>query len=282
MSGAPAATSRPSLLSFNWGQGAPADNLPVDGFSARFERTFDLDSNYYQIGVRADDGVRVYLDDQLVIDRWDRGTGRASSVSRRLTGRHTLRVEYYEGSGMASLRFNLTPLEQSPAWQATYFSGTNLSGAPLLTRREPRSVNPLDYNWGVGSPLDGTVARARPVDNFSARWRGQFRFTAGDYRFRAIADGGVRVYLDGLLVIDEWSAGETNDRNVFRNVGAGEHTVTVGVLRAQRRGGCARLVGAGWGFWGWGGVRRSSPQMQSGSANSAAALHLWSVQANGI
>ena len=227
LSGAPVATSSPSLLSFNWGQGAPAENLPADGFSARFERAFDLDSNYYQISVRADDGVRVYLDDQLVIDRWSSGTGQPTSVSRRLTGRHTLRVEYYEASGMASLRFNLTPLEQAPVWQATYYSGTNLSGAPLLSRREPRGVNPLDYDWGSGSPLDGTVARTQPVDNFSARWRGQFRFAAGDYRFRAVADGGVRVYLDGLLVIDEWSDGATSASNVFRNVGAGEHTVTV-------------------------------------------------------
>ena len=45
------------------------------------------------------------------------------------------------------------------------------------------------------------------VDNFSARWTGQFPFTGGTYTFSSTTDDGVRVYVDGSLLIDGWHDG---------------------------------------------------------------------------
>ena len=45
-----------------------------------------------------------------------------------------------------------------------------------------------------------------PADDFSARWTGKLvPAMTGKYRFGAIADDGVRVYLDGKLIAEDWT-----------------------------------------------------------------------------
>lgn len=45
-----------------------------------------------------------------------------------------------------------------------------------------------------------------PDDDFSARWTGKLVPTvSGKYRFGAIGDDGVRVYLDGKLIAEDWT-----------------------------------------------------------------------------
>jgi len=106
------------------------------------------------------------------------------------------------------------------AWRAEYYDNASLLGNPVLIRQDPD----LDFNWILDSPAPNI-----PADNFSARWTRLFDFfEGGDYRFFADADDGVRVYVDGWLVIDEWNT----DRPVthvgeFANIKAGIHTISV-------------------------------------------------------
>jgi beta-glucosidase len=45
-----------------------------------------------------------------------------------------------------------------------------------------------------------------PADDFSVRWIGKLVPTmSGKYRFDAIADDGVRIYLDGKLIAEDWT-----------------------------------------------------------------------------
>ena len=57
----------------------------------------------------------------------------------------------------------------------------------------------LNFNWGMGSPASGV-----PVDNFSLICQRYEYFYAGNYRFYATVDDGVRVYVDNTLIIDAW------------------------------------------------------------------------------
>ena len=84
-------------------------------------------------------------------------------------------------------------------------------------------INPLDYDWEGSSPLPEVLG----VDNWSARWVGQFRFNYATYVFRAIADDGVRIYIDDQLVVDGWRDGYNDVTNRFFAVGAGIHTMRV-------------------------------------------------------
>ena len=210
-------------IDFNWDGGSPDANLPVNGFSARFERTFDLSNGYYRFEANADDGVRVYLDDQLIIDEWHGAAERSYVIGRTLNGRHVVRVEYYEATGDAHLRFLIEQGGDELIWDASYYNGVDLAGAPVLTQQEGRSTIPIDYNWGMSSPVPAALSR----DNWSARWVGEFDFNPGNYVFRAIADGGVRVYLNDQPVIDEWRTGYREVRNRFSGVGEGKHTIRV-------------------------------------------------------
>ncbi len=86
--------------------------------------------------------------------------------------------------------------ETQTAWQATYWNNSDLAGQPVLSRAE----NYIFNNWGKGSPAPGTVN----VDAFSARWTRTITVGSGTYRFDATADDGMRVYVDGTLLIDNW------------------------------------------------------------------------------
>lgn len=79
---------------------------------------------------------------------------------------------------------------------AEYFTNPNLEGQPAVTRIDPA----VDFNYDKVSP-DPKIPRT----NFSARWTGRVRVTkTGDYDIAARADDGVRLWVDGVRVIDSW------------------------------------------------------------------------------
>jgi hypothetical protein len=111
-----------------------------------------------------------------------------------------------------------SPQHSDPTWQASYWNNTALSGAPALQRSEPN----LDHNWGMGSPDPAIQA-----DGFSARWTRYLDFAAGTYRFTATSDDGMRVYVDGGLIINEWYDHSTKTVSVDKALSGGHHLVVV-------------------------------------------------------
>lgn len=224
LAGTPVLVQDQPNINFNWGAGSPGAGVPADNFSARFERTLNLAFGTYELAITMDDGARVFVDDQLVIDDWNVGASRTRTVQQVLSGAKRFRIEYFEATGNAQLEFAVNLVSSSEAWQATYYNGTTIGTNPILTRGEPRSGSrQLDYNWGYGPPFSGG-----PADQFSARWVGTFNFEGGDYRFNANVDDGIRVYIDGILILDRWQAGVNNGvTNTFRALGAGNHQIVV-------------------------------------------------------
>ncbi|MFB0553778.1 MAG: LamG-like jellyroll fold domain-containing protein [Phycisphaerae bacterium] len=79
--------------------------------------------------------------------------------------------------------------------KAEYFNNLNLIGTPVLTRIEPG----IDYVW-PGSP--GPLVEE---DDFSVRWTGELTVPFTEtYTFYAYVQGGVRLSVDGQLIIDSW------------------------------------------------------------------------------
>jgi hypothetical protein len=219
LNGEPAHTRAENQLAFNWGTGAPAPELPVDGFSARWTRTFATDSGLYRFAAIADDGLRVWVDNQLLIDEWHDATNRTYSVEKALAaGTHTLKVEYYENFGDARLQFWWESAAAFPQWRGQYYANRDLSGGPLMVREEPV----LSFYWGEGAPVADL-----PADGFSARWTRTLTLDAGAYRFYARADDGVRLFLDDAALIDEWKDTANRTFVVDRAVSSGSHTLRV-------------------------------------------------------
>jgi hypothetical protein len=101
-------------------------------------------------------------------------------------------------------------------WYAEYFPNRHLTGAPAVVRHDEK----IDFNWGAGSP-DPLI----PVDNFSARWTQTLHLEEGRYEFSVAADDGVRLFVDGRLIIDDWRNTAFTTRTATIDLGAGARTV---------------------------------------------------------
>ncbi len=205
LSGNPTLTRNDAMIDFDWGAGAPATGLPTDGFSARWTRNAGFEMGTYRFHVVVDDGARMWVDDRLLVDSWHDGGARELTADYALTqGTHSLRVEYYENTGQATIRVWWERLASPPYpdWRGEYWPNRTLGGNPVLVRNDPA----IDFRWGTGSPAVGL-----PVDDFSIRWSRTVTFTPGVYVFYAWSDDGIRFYLDGGLLMDEWhsSSGQT-------------------------------------------------------------------------
>lgn len=76
-----------------------------------------------------------------------------------------------------------------------YFDNREMKGEAVLTRFD-RDVN---FDWGAFSP----AARLMP-QNFSVRWTGKLTVpVAGKYLLGAAGNGGMRVYVDGKVLVEE-------------------------------------------------------------------------------
>lgn len=133
LSGAPVVTQVASEPGGNWGLGSPAVGLPADNFSVRWTSVRTLANGSYQLVVRADDGVRVYVDGSAVINQWVPSPGNSYTAQFNLSaGPHSFVVEYFEGGGSAYLQYALTPVSTLPG-AATATVNTN----ELNLRAEP-------------------------------------------------------------------------------------------------------------------------------------------------
>jgi len=217
--GSPVLVRDDRSINFDWGYAAPAADLPIDNFSIRWTRKVYFPAGIYQFFVHTDDGVRVWLDGTSIIDQWWDAAGVTYSAERTLTaGTHTLRVEYYERWGLAQIQFWWKRAGDFPQWRGAYFANVDLVGDASLIRNDPE----IDFDWGYNAP-----SAKLPTDGFSVRWTRTMAFEEGLYRFHAIVDDGLRLYVDGYLVMDEWRDGAQRKVTAERKVSAGNHSLRV-------------------------------------------------------
>ncbi|MDJ0753947.1 MAG: PA14 domain-containing protein [Ardenticatenaceae bacterium] len=96
---------------------------------------------------------------------------------------------------------NSAAAQEQNGWQATYWNNIELAGDPVLKIFETdRNGNPsLDRNWGNWRPWPQV-----DTNFFSARWTRTEVLQPGRYRFTGTADDGMRVFVNGTKIIDEW------------------------------------------------------------------------------
>jgi hypothetical protein len=98
-------------LNHDWKSDAPMEALPPDKFSIRWDTCLRVDqANPIVFQLNANDGGRVLIDGETVIDAWEKSpeTRKRGFGSAEITlepGVHHLRIEYFESLGAASIRF---------------------------------------------------------------------------------------------------------------------------------------------------------------------------------
>jgi len=99
---------------FDWGEGSFAPDQPVDHFSIRWTGYFvPQKSGDYKFFTSADDGARLYIGDETVIDDWQRHSQTVDSGTRHLEAGqpYKIRLEYFEAVGSAIIGFGVTRSE---------------------------------------------------------------------------------------------------------------------------------------------------------------------------
>lgn len=131
-------------------------------------------------------------------------------------------TQYQRGDPMPSLY---------SAWVGQFFDGEALIGPTSWVRGDPA----LNFEWGGAAPMAGLNGRA-----FAARWSRTMALTEGDYPFVIQAVGGVRLWIDGKLVIDAWDddVSATRAHNKTVSLLSGLHRVDVDYVN---RGGYGQI-----------------------------------------
>lgn len=243
LQGDPFTTRTDNNIAFNWGVGAPITGMNADGFSVRWATDVSLSAGTYRFYALADDNIRVIFNFGLqpVIDTYTSGAV-GQVVSGDVTvpgpGVYHIQVDYRDvnnnafayvsyanlatnpqgpgfpvpGVGTGSSGGQLPPTVATAPWTGQYYANGSLLGDPaaILTETSP------SHNWGQGSPLPNL-----PADNFSARWTSVQNLTGGSYTVAARADDSVRVYVNGVLVINQGGAtGQTYTATLTLPAGA--------------------------------------------------------------
>lgn len=120
LNGQPAVVRVDSGINFAWNSGSPAAGIPAHNWSARWTGTLTaLKSGDYTFCLYADDGCRLFVDDQTVIDHWslDGGTEPHTGKINLVAGKkYRVRMEYFQGPGDDSIHLSwLVPAPVRPA-----------------------------------------------------------------------------------------------------------------------------------------------------------------------
>lgn len=235
--GSPALFTRTdSNIAFDWGLGSPGNGIPDNAFSVRWSTDTYFDAGTYRFWVLADDNIAVTIDfNREIINTFN--TNEVNQLISRdvdlSAGTHHIQVDYREINDEAFAYLDFANLDENPtgpdfavpinppangAWTAQYYNNPSLAGTPVIVRGE---ANP-GGDWGTGSP-----APSIPADNWSARWTSTLSLNGGDYQITAYADDGVRVYVDGILLINEWHIASGEHYVVDRTLVNGNHTITL-------------------------------------------------------
>ena len=174
----------------------------------RFSETYTFHTN-------SDDGVRLWVNGQLLIDNWTIHPPTENTGTIALTaGRwYEVKLEYYQAAGAPTIQLFWSspsqPKEIVPNSQifsrysqiCNALVGIYFDNSDLTNPKFSRLDDCVDFAWGTGSP----DPRIEP-DTFSVRWTGYLepRFSE-TYTFHTNSDDGVRLWVNGQLLIDNWT-----------------------------------------------------------------------------
>ena len=124
----------------------------------------------------------------------------------------------------------LLPATATAQFDGDYYSGTDFESF-VLSRQDFT----VDFDWDTGSP-----APSVPSDDFSVRWTGTLDPpTSETYTFFVTSDDGVRLWVDGSLVIDDWTTHSAQQFNAQVSLTAGSPTdVTLEFFESSGEASC--------------------------------------------
>jgi beta-glucosidase len=169
LAGTPVVRRVDPAVAFRWGTGPPLPGVPPDRFSVRWTgRLVAPRSGRYVLTLASNDGGRLFLDDQEIVDLWsDHATLTAAAVVALRAGEpRRLRVEHYENVGNADVSLGWRRLEDDtrrPAIEAAARADAAVVFAGLSDALETEALDRADLRLPAGQDeLIAAVAAVNP------------------------------------------------------------------------------------------------------------------------
>jgi hypothetical protein len=123
------------------------------------------------------------------------------------------------GESANSSQASATPSSPPPTGNGTGLKGEYYNNIDFTGTKKTRTDATVDFNWGNGAPIAGIQG-----DTFSVRWTGEVeaQFTQ-TYTFYTVTDDGVRLWVNGQQLIEDWN-----------NHAATENSGTITLTAGQR------------------------------------------------
>jgi hypothetical protein len=209
LSGQPVRTAPEKRIDYDWEEDGPP-GLPDNYYSIRWTGEWDFDVGDYTFFVYSDDGVRLWLDGELLIDAWRPGMAEHDHTVRvAVAGPHSVRVEYFESRGDAAIRVRWRRTDLYPVWHGRYFENPWVEGNPRFDQDD--SV--IQFDWGEGCPEDLLPGSC---NRFSVAWEAQPIFEVGTHRVHLYADEGYRLSIEnGPQEDDGWYSGQSAEDDYY-------------------------------------------------------------------
>jgi uncharacterized protein YraI len=256
LTGGPSLIRDDASVDFNWGNGSPATGIQSDNFSARWSRTLVLPAGRYKFTTRTDDGVRLWVNNSLVIDRWVNQALTTHEGEIELPGGNvTIKMEYFDRTGGAEAHLSWTTVSAPPS------NGGSGQGGPTSGSATVRSTY-LNVRQGpaVTYPVMTTIAKNTVVQigayrNATATWvmivlaDGRTGWSYAPYLQTNVNIGSLPLWTGGTSGAPTSGATATVAGANYLNVRSGPGTTYAPIL-AIPRGTVVTLIGrnssGGW------------------------------------
>ncbi|MGB3777435.1 MAG: DUF4874 domain-containing protein [Tunicatimonas sp.] len=188
--GSVALTRTDPAVNFNWQSGAPDASLPANGFSVRWTGEVEAaHSETYTFYTRSDDGVRLWVNGQQLVNNWTNHgpTTNQGQISLQAGQKYSIRLEYYENAGGAvcQLRWSSASQVQEIVPQARLYPGS--APAPITTTYTARARG-VQGTEEMLLQIGGQTVKTWTVST-----------TMQDYSYTGSESGNVRIaYTDAL------------------------------------------------------------------------------------
>ncbi|MDB4126292.1 C25 family cysteine peptidase, partial [Candidatus Marinimicrobia bacterium] len=138
-----------NLIDFNWGNGSPDAAVPNDDFQVRWTTTLDIENaGLYSFRSNTDDGVRLYIDNELIIEQWiDQGPTSAYGSINLTEGSHECVMEYFENGGGANASLYWTPPGATESLVLQNGDGPIESGDAIFATKLTDSNGRVNFSW---------------------------------------------------------------------------------------------------------------------------------------
>jgi hypothetical protein len=219
-----------SAINFTWPRGtSPAAGVHDETFSVRWTGWVKPQySQTYTFYTVSDDGIKLWVDGQLVVDDWSNHSAREWQGSIALIGgqKYDIVVEYYDNTldATAKLYWSCPSVAKQIVPQSCLYpaagtpppppppppppgDGTGLLGEyfndmlltdPALARTDVT----VDFNWPRGTSPDPSM----DGETFSVRWSGQVQAPYSEtFAFYTVSDDGVKLWVNGVLLVNNWT-----------------------------------------------------------------------------